>query len=89
MFSESVCVADYAEGIILCLSKRGFGRSVRGVSLISQSKHIFVGDTKTKYLYDYAKCSEEVNKIQTQNQIVFESQVQAHSSGYKEKENCV
>ena len=57
--------------------------------VISESKSIIVGDLKTKYAYDFSKCSEEVNKISTNNQIVFDNIQQAHSLGYKDKEGCV
>lgn len=57
--------------------------------VISESKHIIVGDTKTKFLYDFSKCSEEVNKIPTNNQIVFEDKQQAYSLNYKDKEGCI
>jgi len=36
--------------------------------VISESKHIIVGDIKTKLIYDFSKCSEEVNKIPTNKQ---------------------
>ena len=57
--------------------------------VISESKHIFVGDTRFKTLYDYDKCPKEVLNIPPQNQIVFDSKDVAYSQNYKDKEGCI
>ena len=59
------------------------------VVVISNSKHIYVGDNRNKYVYDYSLCADQINKIPTQSQIIFTSKNQANSNGYIIKEGCV
>lgn len=59
------------------------------IAVIYDSKHIFVGDIKTKYVLDYYLCPDQVKSISQQNQILFESKSEAILMGYKEKSGCV
>ena len=59
------------------------------IAVISDSKHLFVGDSKTKYVIDYKLCPAQVNAILPQNQVIFESKSEANSMGYKDKLGCI
>ncbi len=59
------------------------------IGVLSQSKHIYVGDAKNKQVFDYYLCPEKVNKIPQQNQIIFDNLDKAKEQKYNLFQGCV
>ncbi|MEK6903695.1 MAG: hypothetical protein AABW64_03555 [Nanoarchaeota archaeon] len=62
--------------------------SIGAYKVISESQHIYVGDTSKKVFYDYKFCPEKIKQISNENTIIFDTLAEARDR-FKEAEGCV
>ena len=58
-------------------------------TVISESKNIYIGDTRNSQVYNYKLCPDTVKQIPEENQLILKNLEEAKEKDFKEAENCI
>ena len=63
--------------------------TIGAIVVLSESRNIYVGDSRTNEVYNYDKCSEKIDAIPKENQIIFKDLKDAEEKEYRKVKECI
>jgi len=70
-------------GIVIVLTLTG------AFLTLSKGNDFYVGDKESNLFYSYNKCSSKIEEINSDNQVIFESENLALKNGFKPVDGCI
>ena len=62
--------------------------TIGAIAIFSESKDIYVGDSRNSTVYLYEHCKEKVNNIPQNDQVIFKNLEEAINTGYIPADGC-